>query len=70
MKHFEDVKQQLAKMNISDYSYVNWHSDKRYKEMYGFLAGMYQIAIRDQYFEAESVFRAAMIELINIIWRS
>ena len=67
MKHYEQVKEQLHNMGLSDYAFTKWVNEKRYKEVFGFLVALESACIANGDYKAEQVFHQASIEINSIM---
>ena len=67
MKHYEQVKEQLHKMGLSDYAFTKWVNEKRYKEAFGFLVALNSACIANGDYAAEQVFYQASIEIAYLM---
>lgn len=67
MKHYEQVKEQLHKMGLSDYAFTTWVNEKSYKEVLGFLLALNSVCIANGDYEAEQVFYQASNEIVYLI---
>lgn len=65
MKNYEQVKRQLNKMGISDYSVRTWLKFGDYDKLFGFLTAMANVAIINDDMEANDVFYNASRECIE-----
>ena len=67
MKLYEQVKEQLNKMGLSDYAFTKWINEKRYKEVFGFIVALNSVCIANGDYEAEQVFHQASIEINSLM---
>lgn len=67
MKHYEQVKEQLHMMGLSDYAFTKWVNEKRYKEVFGFLVALESSCIANGDYESEQVFYQASIEINSLM---
>lgn len=67
MKHYEQVKEQLYKMGLSDFAFTKWVNEKRYEEAFGFLIALNSVCIANGDYVSEQVFYQASIEIAYLM---
>ena len=67
MKLYEQVKEQLHKMGLSDYAFSKWVNEKSYKEVFGFLVALNSVCIENGDYDAYQVFNQASNEIISFM---